>query len=195
MAGRCIVLNGASSSGKTAIACALRELWPKPSPLQLSGFDTFLSCQSREFYGIDGETAPGFTWRATTLDGVAAQQIVTGPLGAALIRAAHAYWRACAEEGFDQLIDDVWLTREQALGLKGVLEGFDVLWVGVHCPLDVLEARERTRGDRPVGQARGQADLVHSWTSYDLELDTSKRSSTECAQEILAALGMSARCT
>ncbi|HXY45671.1 MAG TPA: hypothetical protein VEH29_15910 [Acidimicrobiales bacterium] len=194
MAGTCIVLNGPSSSGKTAIAGALQELWPGPNPLQVSGFDTFLSCQPREFYGIDGETAPGFSWRAATLDGVATQQIVTGPLGAALIRAAQVYWRACAEEGFDQLIDDVWLTREQALGLKHALEGFDVIWVGVHCPLEVLEARERTRRDRPVGQARGQARLVHSWTSYDLELDTSKQTAAECAQEILAALGMTPRC-
>jgi chloramphenicol 3-O phosphotransferase len=195
MAGRCIVLNGASSSGKTTIACALQELWPGPNPLQVSGFDTFLSCQPREFYGIDGGTAAGFSWRATTLGGVATQQIVAGPLGTALVRAAQAYWRACAEEGFDQLIDDVWLTREQALGLKDALEGFDVLWVGVHCPLEVLEARERARSDRPVGQARGQAHLVHSWTSYDLELDTSRLSPAECAQQILAALGLTPRCT
>lgn len=194
MTGRCIVLNGASSSGKSTIACALQEMWPGPNPLQVSGFDTFLSCQPREFYGIGGETAPGFSWRATTVDGRTAQQIVTGPLGAALIRAAQTYWRACAEEGFDQLIDDVWLSREQALGLKDTLKDFDVLWVGVQCPLELLEARERSRTDRPVGQALGQAHLVHSWTSYDLELDTSKRSPAECVQAIFAALGMTARC-
>lgn len=192
MAGKCIVLNGPSSAGKTTIAFELQRLWPGPNPLQVSGFDTFLSCQPREFYGIDGETAPGFSWRDTTYEGAAAQEIVTGPLGAALIRAAQAYWRACAEEGFDQLIDDVWLTSEQARGLKEALTGFDVLWVGLHSPLEVLEMRELSRGDRPAGQARGQVHIVHSWASYDLELDTSKSSSIECAQQILAALDKTA---
>jgi len=37
-----------------------------------------------------------------------------------------------------------------------------VLFVGVRCPLAVAEQRERERGDRLVGLARGLFDGVHT---------------------------------
>jgi chloramphenicol 3-O phosphotransferase len=85
-------------------------------------------------------------------------------------------------------VDDVWLTAEQALAFKSVMAGAKVLWVGVRCPIEVIEQRERDRGDRRVGQARGHAHLVHQWTDYDVEVDTSRLSPAECASTILDAL-------
>lgn len=60
----------------------------------------------------------------------------------------------------------------------------DVLFVGVHCPLDELARRELARGDRPPGLAAHQYDLVHGHGDYDLECDTSAASPRECAQRI-----------
>jgi chloramphenicol 3-O phosphotransferase len=185
MSGVCIVLNGASSSGKTSIALAIRERWK--GPLQISGIDTFLMCQSEQFFG-DGSPAPGFAWFPTTVDAVPAFDIVAGPLGRGLEQAAQRYWRACADAGLDQVVDDVWLRAEQALTFKSVMAGAEVLWVGVRCPIEVIEQRERDRGDRRVGQARGHAHLVHQWTDYDVEVDTSLLSPAECASTILGSL-------
>jgi chloramphenicol 3-O phosphotransferase len=185
MAGVCIVLNGASSSGKTSIALALRDRWP--GPLQISGIDTFLLCQSESFFG-DGSPAPGFAWIPAVVAGMPAFDVVAGPLGTALLRTAQVFWRACADEGLDQVVDDVWLTEDQALGFKSLMAGAHVLWVGVTCPLEVIEQRERDRGDRRVGQARGHAHLVHRWTGYDVEVDTSHLSPVECASIILDAI-------
>ncbi len=69
-----------------------------------------------------------------------------------------------------------------------VFEGLDVLFVGVVCPLEVLEAREKDRGDRTLGQARGQAGIIHQNCIYDLEVDTSKLSASECADQIKTRL-------
>ncbi|MFC5642904.1 chloramphenicol phosphotransferase CPT family protein [Kitasatospora cinereorecta] len=60
----------------------------------------------------------------------------------------------------------------------------DVVLVGLHCPLDELERRERERGDRPPGLAAQQIGPVHSHGVYDLEVDTSVLSPAECARRI-----------
>jgi chloramphenicol 3-O phosphotransferase len=58
----------------------------------------------------------------------------------------------------------------------------------VHCPLAVAERRERERGDRIVGTARGQHALVHTFRTYDVDVDTSVATPQECAEAILAVL-------
>jgi chloramphenicol 3-O phosphotransferase len=82
-------------------------------------------------------------------------------------------------------VDDVGLTKDQALGFRSRMAALDVVWFGVHCPTEVIEQRGRDRGDRFVGQARGHAHLVHSWTDYDLEVGTSLLSPDECAASVL----------
>jgi chloramphenicol 3-O-phosphotransferase len=54
----CVVLNGASGSGKSSLAARLQARWPRP--LQVAGIDTFLAAQSESFFGIEGRIAEGF---------------------------------------------------------------------------------------------------------------------------------------
>ena len=49
--------------------------------------------------------------------------------------------------------------------------GLPALFVGIRCPLEVLEQREKERRDRTLGQAWAQFDLVHAHGMYDLETD------------------------
>ena len=76
MAAACIVLNGPSCSGKSSIAAALQERWPRP--LQSTGIDTFLASQSDRFFAIDGTLTDGISWVPTTVDGMPAYDIVPG---------------------------------------------------------------------------------------------------------------------
>jgi len=186
MTATCIVLNGTSCSGKSSIAAALQEQWP--GPLQVAGIDTFLAAQSERFFAFDGRVVAGFSWVPVTIDGQSAFDVVPGPLGLGMIRASHAYWAACADAGLDQVIDDVWLVPDQPAGLQNALFAANVLWVGVHCPLVVGEQRERERGDRIVGTVRGQHALVHTFRTYDVDVDTSVATSRECAEAILTKL-------
>ena len=119
MAAACIVLNGPSSSGKSSIAAALQERWPRP--LQSTGIDTFLTSQSERFFAIDGTLTDGISWVPTTVDGMPAYDIVPGELGLGMIRASHSFWSSCVEAGLDQVIDDVWVIPEQRTWLERAL--------------------------------------------------------------------------
>jgi len=171
VAAACIVLNGPSCSGKSSIAAALQERWPRP--LQSTGIDTFLASQSDRFFAIDGTLTDGISWVPTTVDGMPAFDIVPGELGLGMIRASHSFWSSCVEAGLDQVIDDVWVIPEQPTWLERALSRATVLWVGVHCPLPIIVQREQDRGDRPVGAARGHYRLTHSFRDYDVTVDTS----------------------
>jgi chloramphenicol 3-O phosphotransferase len=60
----------------------------------------------------------------------------------------------------------------------------------VLAPLDVLEARERARGDRMIGLAHRQFRHVHSGLRYDLAVDTAKATAAECAELIRREFGL-----
>jgi chloramphenicol 3-O phosphotransferase len=85
------------------------------------------------------------------------------------------------------IVDEVFLGGASSQArLKTALEGFEVLWVGVHCDANIAEGREMARGDRVTGMARSQATLVHEGVTYDLTVDTSQTESFECARIIAA---------
>jgi chloramphenicol 3-O phosphotransferase len=90
---------------------------------------------------------------------------------------------AMAAQGNNLIVDDVMLENEQE-EYAALLSGFEAFFVGVFAPLEILEARERQRGDRLIGLARWQCDRVHRGKTYDLEVDSSSLGPQECAQLI-----------
>jgi chloramphenicol 3-O phosphotransferase len=87
----------------------------------------------------------------------------------------------------------VWLVPDQPAGLRDALAAANPLWVGVRCPLAIAGQRERERGDRIVGTARGQHAQLHAFRQYDVDIDTSVAAPRQCAEEILAALDARSR--
>ena len=75
-------------------------------------------------------------------------------------RAAMAAYRrgaaAMAAAGTDLIIDEVLLSPDFLADWRAVLPAVPLLMVGVRCDLAELERREAARGDRTIGQARGQ---------------------------------------
>ena len=58
--------------------------------------------------------------------------------------------------------------------------GVKTHFVGLHCPIEILEQREQARGDRQIGLARMQLEKVHRDVPYDVELDTGMLQPEEC---------------
>lgn len=171
-----IMLNGGSSSGKSAIARCLQAVLPEP--WLTFGTDTFveaLPAAMRESdagieFGPDGEVVVGAEFR--TLEAAWLAGIV------AMVRA-----------GARVIVDEVFLGQaESQRRWRTALGDIPATWVGVRCAADVAQAREAARGDRITGMAAAQAELVHQDVSYDLEVDTTHTEAMTCAYSIAAAI-------
>jgi chloramphenicol 3-O phosphotransferase len=168
-----ILLNGVSSAGKTSLAAAIQRRMPQP--WLTMGVDTMIVGMPPQY----NATHDGLLFYA---DG----RVVVGPKFAAL----EAAWRiglgAMARSGLRLVLDEVLFDGpESQRQWNAALAGLEVLWVGVKCDLAVLEAREKARGDRVIGMAAKQLAFVHDGIVYDLEVDTSRVSTEECAEEIV----------
>lgn len=169
-----IVLNGGSSSGKSGILRCLQQVLP--DPWLAAAIDSLVDAMPARMQSSDG----GIEFAA---DG--------GVHVGADFRTLQDAWMqgvaATARAGARVIVDDVFLggAGTQA-GWRAVLDGLDVLWVGVRCDGAVAEGREIARGDRVHGMAAKQAELVHHGVAYDVEVDTTHRESLDCAQAIAA---------
>jgi len=161
--GNIIFLNGTSSSGKTSIAKALQEILDEPY-LHFC-IDTFLWMLPDRY--LSQEALPAVGPRA--------------------ISGMHHCIAASASIGNNIIVDHVLEGKQWLKECVRLLTGFPVLFVGVRCPLEELERRERER-NRQRGLARYQFDLVHAHGVYDLEIDASIYSPMECALQIKDAL-------
>lgn len=79
---------------------------------------------------------------------------------------------AFAETGNDMIVEHIVEEPGWAKQLETLFAHLDVFWVGVHAPEEVLDQRERARGDRAIGEARYHLK-AHSYCCYDFEVDTS----------------------
>ena len=165
--GRVIFLNGTSSSGKTTIAKALQEKLAEPA-MHVS-VDRFLDMYPEKYLDptLEGNTQ------------------VLAHLVPAVVSGFHGSIAALARAGNHLIVDHV---LQEDGWLQECVEswmGLDVLFVGVRCPLEIVEQREKERGDRMPGTARRQFDRVHSHGVYDIEVDTSLLTLVECVAVIM----------
>jgi chloramphenicol 3-O phosphotransferase len=194
-AGRVVLLNGASSSGKTSVARELQRLLPEPH--LVAGIDSFLPMlrpdghigifwQQRTNENSGGDEAP-VRWVFPDREGEPVQIEFSEP-GHRLIRGMHRSIAALARAGNDVIFEHVLLYPGWADDLREALAGIAVTYVGIRCPVEMLENRERARADAVVGQARGHSDVVYANMRYDVEVDTSRMSANEAAKVIAACL-------
>lgn len=137
----------------------------------------------------DGFTALGVEMEAISPPGAPLAVVARfGPVFRRLVDSMAPAVRALVDGGNAVIFDHVLHDRAMYDSYCRATAGLDVFTVGVTCPLDVLEAREQARGDRVRGRARGLADIVHTFCSYDVTVDTGATSTDACVAAILAAL-------
>ncbi len=167
-----IYLNGPSSSGKTTLAKGLQHAF---DDLFLHiGIDKIIEWMPEKVNDWTGGVAPlGYSWKKSADEsGNPIQELQIGPYAEKIADTFQEIVLLLAKMGHHLIIDDVSFGKRQVDEWKAFLRDFKVLWVGVNAPLSILEQREKERGNRIVGSARGQFHRVHADATYDLEIDT-----------------------
>jgi chloramphenicol 3-O phosphotransferase len=89
-------------------------------------------------------------------DGKPVVGVRSGPVLERAMRGMRHAVAAMAGQGNNLIVDEVMIDGAKAREYRDLLRSFHLYPVALVAPLDVLEARERARGDREVGLARGQ---------------------------------------
>jgi len=162
--GSIILINGASSAGKSTLARALQKQLDEPF--------WHLSIDHLRDSGVlplDRVRAGDFSWKS---------------MRPAFFQGFHNALPAIAAAGNNLVVEHIIETSEWLNTLLKLLGPFDVFFVGIHCPLAELERRELARGDRRIGEARNDFETIHKFVTYDLELDSTLPAESNAAAVI-----------
>lgn len=156
-----ILINGPPSVGKTSFSIALQDKLPLP----------FLLIESDRWL----PRPPGDIWEPTFFDRVRTR-IALG---------LYAAVASFADQGNDLLVDGL-LPNDTALRRACLAElgRHRLIIIGLTASASTLTAREKARGDRPVGTAIRQSKKAHDDVDYDLLLDTDNASPVALARGI-----------
>lgn len=142
-----VVLNGPSSAGKTTLAHAVRAaVGPSVAAVSLDRFFAFLHPEV------------GVRWPEFDM----------------MTEAAFATACVIGDRGLDVLVDTVFERPASLDTARRVLGERPHALVAMTCAVETLEARERERGNRPIGLARGQHDRVLHDAHYELHVDSDR---------------------
>jgi chloramphenicol 3-O phosphotransferase len=156
MEGNIILVNGASSSGKSTLSKALQEKLEQPF----------------WHYSIDHLLAANILPHAR----IKSNEFLWSDMRPQFFAGFHHSLPALAKAGNNLIVEHIVETKAWMNLLLELLEPFDVFFVGVHCPLFELERREIERGNRRIGEARQDFEIVHTFGLYDLEIDAKNNS-------------------
>lgn len=160
-----IILNGTSSSGKTSIAKELLK--------QLQGryfffsVDNFLTHSMPEDINLKNKD-----------DLILLNSAISG---------FNKAFGPISKHIPNIIIDHVLQEEDWLKEISTALKNVETFFVHVTAPLEVVEEREATRGDRALGTARKQYDQIEKH-QYDFKIDTSLNTPEVCAQMIIKNL-------
>lgn len=155
-----ILLNGASSSGKSTLAKALKAYMKvsKKEDCAVISIDDFLDMTiNQPIYEDDVfEISPLLCQKA---------------LG--ILKSGHGV-----------IIDHVITSERIYKQLTEELKEYTLILIQVTCPLNELEKREKKRNDRYIGSAKASCEYLYPKTGYDLTLNTLESSPKVCCAKI-----------
>jgi chloramphenicol 3-O phosphotransferase len=184
-----VILNGASSAGKSTILrmfieqrATHREWW---LPVAIDDFQAKILPEWAEVPGHRGPFSEEGVRFEPSPEGT---RVRVGERARRLYAAYHRFVAVCSKEGFDVVVDEVAFDEETVHDWREALAGLSVTWVAVRCDPDVAEAREQARGLRVPGLARWLSSVVHEHALYDLDLDSTNTEPATLVEQLTSFL-------
>jgi chloramphenicol 3-O phosphotransferase len=158
--GKIILLNGVSSSGKSSLAKAIVKRLPDHFHYSIDDFDIVIERmedrENQRFIPVSTEYY------------------------------FHRTIRMFSDSGINLVVDQILHNDDTLRDCLSTLEGYPVYFVGVHCPQNDLEKREKERGDRTIGLSKKQLKFVHQQNeAYNIEVNTALESLDTCADKVV----------
>ena len=191
MTGRIVILNGVPRSGKSSIAAAMQSSLPG------RWINLGVDAQNRS---LPDALLPGIGLRP------GGERPDLEPVVVSLYLSLYDAIAAHARQGFDVVADlghhDHYSRPLGILPLCARRQaGLDVLFVGVHCPIEIVMARRNADpqgglyagGDTVPEPVRRWQEAVHLPGIYDLTVDTGAMTPDECVAAIERALATGPR--
>ena len=173
--GRVILLNGASSAGKSTLARTLHRLMEEDS--MIFSMDEYLAMsRGRHENALDAVRETGLPF----------------------IESFHAAIAEAARKGALVIVDHViGESRAWVQDLLNRLSGIPRALIKVDCREDILLERERNRTDRTPDPAHAERQYgsIHQNFPHDFSIDTSEATPRECAQKLMEQLPPEFRAT
>ena len=164
--GKIIILNGVSSSGKSTLAKVLQDR--SPIPLYRLDIDDFILMAPDKFN-----------------DYVNNDYSVQYALASKFFHVV----KLISDFGLSIVAPYMFFKNSDALSeFRHLLDGYPVLVVNVVCPAEELQKREVTRGNRTIGSAVSQLQLLKTDFDNCLFVDNYVNSNELCAEIIIKSL-------
>jgi chloramphenicol 3-O phosphotransferase len=186
-----ILLNGCSSAGKTTLALKLQQLLPEPyQHVALDQFRDGMPSRVRGFNSPDGDPgAQGLNVVPEQRGGDWVTKIEFGDYGERVLASMRRTIASLCQSGCSVIVDDLLFKRAYLDDYINVLEPKNTWFIGVHCNIEIVHAREAQRPGRFPGTATSHFEQIHQHgVAYDLEVDTSFASPKDVAEQIVARL-------
>lgn len=180
-----IILNGPSSVGKSLISYFFQEM--VDNPFLHMGIDTMINMMPNKMNNWEGGKAEqGFWWQEEIdHEGRKIFSIQMGDYARKINDTYKAMVNTLVLNGHNVIVDEVAFGQEALNAWKNELKNCRIFFVGLTANLEVLENREKERGDRKIGSARHQFYNVHTNVTYDLLIDTSHKKPEQGVFEIV----------
>jgi len=180
-----IIINGPPSAGKTSIIKEMQKLYDKP--LLHVGIDRFWAMIPDQYKEFGTKASEGYSFIQTIdHDNNPIVHVKSGPFAQQIDHTMTQVIKCMADCGHDVAVDAILTEKIHFDHYVEALEKHVDYFVGIVCDLEELERREKLRGNRIVGLARGHIGSIHQHKEYyDLVIDSTHYSPTTCAQNIL----------
>jgi chloramphenicol 3-O-phosphotransferase len=118
-------------------------------------------------------------------------EIVVGPLCTKLFSTIPEVLSILAKAGFNIIVDSLITKKIELHDFKSALKGYDCQFIFLDAPLEVINQREETRGDRLKGSAEHWLNSFDFQNECDFILDTSDKTPDDIKSYIIGYFNLS----